>query len=690
MARCAEFSAAPLLQYANNFARLSLQWIESMATVHDEIDNWIAADLYGELSNEEQRQLHTHLVECGACRKTHQETKTMNKILEETFAPEKPDLRFEQRMLGSFRNRVPQRSGLVNSLVGLMRFRPVQIIAVAAILLALVQVGLMTTGERATTPRTRDRYANKQLLEPPSQFAGTSEPGRAGALDKSDELAPARPQAMSLQASPPASSVEAKDKAESFAQAERTIVPGSNIPVAEEAGPKPGETPAPELANRKLIRNATVELEIVSFDDAVQKITAFANEDRGYVATTNSQKQANGKLRGQVIVKVLPENLDRLLQKVRGLGELKNQTLGTEDVTKAYFDTDARLKNAHVMEQRLIDMLKTKTGKVSDLLQVEKELGRVREDIEKMQGELKYWDSQVQFATVTISLAEKDMEEPAAFLIKERSQLALYAPDVEKIYNDIKGLASPKVQITNAQLNRDYSGRVSATISILIAPEESDAVIGRVKGFGRVENFQMQTERVAQGGSGISENAKTKRDKVELSITISRDEQEQALQQTSLRIRTSSVDEKAKELRTLAEKQGGRVRNSTFNRDPDGRELANVWLRVPMKNYASLMESLNSLGRAENVSVQRQNRTDAQVDEANAPADVSIEVYSQGNIIAHESGLLATLRRTLAQSAGVIMWSLRMIGVAIAFLAPWVIAIIAIVWIAKRVIRARR
>jgi hypothetical protein len=466
----------------------------------------------------------------------------------------------------------------------------------------------------------------------------------------------------------------------------------SKLAAAEQAPPKPAETPAPEMANRKLIRNAIVQLEIVSFDDAVQKITAFANEERGYVATTSSEKQANGKLRGEVVVKVLPENLDRFLQKVRGLGELKNQTLGTEDVTKAYFDTDARLKNAHVMEQRLIDMLKTKTGKVSDLLQVEKELGRVREEIEKMQGELKYWDSQVQFATVTISLAEKDMEEPAAFLIKERSQLALYAPDVEKIYNDIKALASQKVQITNAQLNRDYSGRVSAQMSVLIAPEESEAVIARTKGFGRVENFQTQTERIAQGGSPAaagSENAKTKRDKVELNVTISREEQEQALQQTSLRIRTSSVDEKAKQLRALAEKQNGRVRNSTFNRDPDGRELANVWLRVPMKNYPALMQSLNSLGKVENVSVQRQDRTGTQIDEANAPADISIQVYSQGNIVSHESGLLATLRRTLAQSAGAIMWSLRMIGVAVAFLAPWVVALITAVWLTKRIVRAR-
>src|ERR1044071_3114257 len=153
---------------------------------------------------------------------------------------------------------------------------------------------------------------------------------------------------------------------------------------------------------RKLIRNANVELEIISFDEAVQKITAFAKEERGYLATSNSEKQANGKLRGEVVVKVLPDNLDRFLQKIRGLGELKNQNLGTEDITKAYFDTDARLKNARVMEQRLIDMLKKKSEDINDLLQVEKELARVREQIEQMQGELKFWDWQVQFGTGTI------------------------------------------------------------------------------------------------------------------------------------------------------------------------------------------------------------------------------------------------------------------------------------------------
>src|SRR5207248_8995672 len=112
--------------------------------------------------------------------------------------------------------------------------------------------------------------------------------------------------------------------------------------------------------------------------------------------------------------------------------------------------------------------------------------------------------------------------------------------------------------------NRDNTGRVSAYVYMLITPEESDSIVSQVKGMARVENFQVQTERVAQGGDGLSENAKTERDKVALNITISREEQEQAMQQTSLRIRSSEVNDRTKQLRELAETQSGRIRSSSF------------------------------------------------------------------------------------------------------------------------------
>jgi hypothetical protein len=702
-----------------------------MPTIHEQIDELLAADLHGELSAAERDAFHAHLVDCADCRQAFQEEKNMHKVLNETIAGKKADAGFEQRMVARFRDRVPQRPGLVQLVMNLVRLRAVQLTAAAALLLSMVQMGRMITGESLLPSMTlnasksmreaafakepaRDRrdsgvlaYKTDAPGRGADQFAASNSTTAAGVVAQNPAPPPTAPgtntpveglrQLPSFVGNAKTANNSAAPEAQPEATTERVTVTGSYIPTAETESALPASVYSAEslstagpATNRKLVRNATAELEVVSFEEAVQKITAFATEEKGYLATSSSEKQANGKLSGEVVVKVLPDNLDRFLQKLRGIGELKNQALTTEDVTKAYFDTESRLKNARLMEQRLIEILKTKSKDVADMLAVEKELGRVREEIEKMQGELKFMDSQVQFATVTIQLSEKNMNVPAAFLLKERAQLALYAPEVEKTYNDIKALASPKVQITNAQINRDNTGRVSGYVYMLIAPEESETIIARVKGMARVENFQMQTERVAQGGDGLGENAKTERDKVVLNITISREEQEQALQQTTLRIRSSEVNDRTKQLRDLAEKQGGRIRSSSFSRDANGREYANVSLRVPMKSYGALMQSLNTLGKVEDVAVRRDDRPDAQGNQADAPADITIQVYSQGNIVSQETGIMATLRRTIGQGAGALMWSARMIGVALAFLAPWVLAFVGIGWVMRRVSRARR
>jgi Domain of unknown function (DUF4349)/Putative zinc-finger len=672
-----------------------------MATTHEQIDELLAADLHDELTAAERDEFHAHLVECAQCRQVFQEGKNMSRILNEALADKKADPAFEQRMVSRFRDRVPKRSGLISLIADLMRVRAVQLTAAAAVLLALAQMGRMITGESATPKSPHENsvaleeYRSEQDKSGATQVSGllVKTDGRTKGLDLNAQSPPAQPPADTAPSTVPKPRTEtlramAKTKKAEFKDEK---MPASTAETSTEVSEEPAAAPSSvgPTTNRKLIRNATAELEVISFDESIQKITAFASEEKGYVATTSSEKQANGKLRGEIVVKILPDNLDRFLGKLRGIGELKNQALTTEDVTKAYFDTESRLKNARLMEQRLIEILKTKSKDVADLLEVEKELGRVREQIETMQGELKFMDSQVAFATVTITLAEKNMNLPAAFLLKEKAQLSLYAAEVEKTYNDIKALASPKVQITTAQIDRDNTGRVSARLSLLLAPDESEAVIAKIKGMARVENFQVATDRVSQGGDGLGENAKTERDKVELNITLSRDEQETALQQTSLQIQTPEVNDKTKQLRAIAEQQGGRIRSSSFSRDPNGREYSTVSLRVPMKNYDALMQALNGLGKVENVSVRRDDRPNSQTDEANAPADVSIQVYSQGNIVSEETGIWATLRRTIGQGAAALMWSVRMIGVAVAFLAPWALIVGAVGWIARRVSRAR-
>ena len=269
-------------------------------------------------------------------------------------------------------------------------------------------------------------------------------------------------------------------------------------------------------------------------------------------------------------------------------------------MTKAYFDTDARLRNAKRMEDRLLEMLQKNTGKVSDLLQVEKELARVREQIEQMQGELKYYDALVQYATVTVTLAEKDLDEPAAFLLRETANLSLFSADVEKTFGEVKSaLQNVKAQIVQSTLDRDNSGQATARMTLLIAPEESDAVITRIKAMGRVQNFNVQTERVAQNGSGMSDTAKVERDKVQLNLVISRTGEEQAVQQTSLRILTPSVTDKVERLKTATAKADGVLRSSTFSRDPDGQEVANLTLACADEKLRGPRRFLRSTRRSQ-------------------------------------------------------------------------------------------
>src|SRR5437870_213660 len=235
-------------------------------TLHDDIDTYLAADLHNELSADEQNKLHAHLVECATCRKLHQETKAMNKILEENLAAEKADPTFEQRMLASFRNRIPQRSGGLTKLIfDLMRLRSAQVTAVAAVLFGLVQVGRMVTGEGAAPARKlgyRDEhhFADRQLNAPFQRSADHSSAqasqlaaGRADALIASEE---------NSFASAPAAPMTQGEKDKIIATEDRRefatkMAKAASAEAALAAQAKPAETPA-VVANRKLIRNANV------------------------------------------------------------------------------------------------------------------------------------------------------------------------------------------------------------------------------------------------------------------------------------------------------------------------------------------------------------------------------------------------------------------------------------------------
>ena len=117
-------------------------------------------------------------------------------------------------------------------------------------------------------------------------------------------------------------------------------------------------------------------------------------------AQTGSARELSATLR------IPAKQLEGFLTDLRKLGHVEEESRGNEEVSAQYVDLQARLKAARATEQRLIELLGTRTGKLSDVLEAERELARVRGEIESMQGENAVLVHRVSYATVQVDLSE--------------------------------------------------------------------------------------------------------------------------------------------------------------------------------------------------------------------------------------------------------------------------------------------
>jgi hypothetical protein len=100
------------------------------------------------------------------------------------------------------------------------------------------------------------------------------------------------------------------------------------------------------------------------------------------------------------------DRFDDAVDGLRPLGKVEAVNVSAEDVGEEYVDVEARMTNARRLEARLIDLLARRTGKLADVLQVEHEVARVREEIERYEGRLRYLRSRAAVSTLTLTVHE--------------------------------------------------------------------------------------------------------------------------------------------------------------------------------------------------------------------------------------------------------------------------------------------
>ena len=165
------------------------------------------------------------------------------------------------------------------------------------------------------------------------------------------------------------------------------------------------------LADRKLIRAGTLSVEVRRYAEAAEKAVAIAEAHGGYLSGANAAREAGDRQRGTLTLSVEARSFDAVFRKLKELGRVESAAVETRDATREYTDLETRLAVKRDAQARLLEILRTRTGKLSDLVEAERELSRLVEEAERLEGERRYLAKQVELATITIEIFE-----PAAFL----------------------------------------------------------------------------------------------------------------------------------------------------------------------------------------------------------------------------------------------------------------------------------
>jgi hypothetical protein len=156
-----------------------------------------------------------------------------------------------------------------------------------------------------------------------------------------------------------------------------------------------------------VIRNGDVSVEVDSIEIAVATLRQLASSLGGYVGNVSTQSGERQVRSATLEVKVPAARFDDAMSGMAPLGKVERSTAIAEDVGEEFVDITARVANAKRLEARLVALLAQRTGKLEDVLAVERELARVREEIERYEGRLRFLSSRVATSAIVATVHEK-------------------------------------------------------------------------------------------------------------------------------------------------------------------------------------------------------------------------------------------------------------------------------------------
>jgi len=166
------------------------------------------------------------------------------------------------------------------------------------------------------------------------------------------------------------------------------------------------------VEGRKLVWTGSVSVLVDEYEPFKQSLDQQLDQLGGFVANADLSHYSGHVSWATLTVRIPSDQFETLVAWTEAEVEVQSLNIGTQDVTEEWVDIRSRIENGKRTEKRLLELLEERTATLGDVLAVERELARVRGEIEAAEGRMRVLADQVELATLTISVSVRDPYEP--------------------------------------------------------------------------------------------------------------------------------------------------------------------------------------------------------------------------------------------------------------------------------------
>ena len=168
----------------------------------------------------------------------------------------------------------------------------------------------------------------------------------------------------------------------------------------------------------KIIKTGSLEIETSSYDEYVEKIESIVRDNKGYIENmetyTNNYyyDSSNNKIKlrtGRFTIRIPNEAFQSVFDFLKGEGELIQESINENDVTRQYYEIDNKVKNLEAQEERLRELM-SEAENVTEIMEIERELTRIRSEIDNLKMNLSDIDDRASMSTIHLGVREIEDE----------------------------------------------------------------------------------------------------------------------------------------------------------------------------------------------------------------------------------------------------------------------------------------